>query len=206
MPFTADGKNTMLDALARGTSPALTAGYLGVLSADAGKSITGVASTGIFTSTAHGYSAGDRVVLSALTGGAGLVAGRSYVVIATNLAANTFSLASTAGGAIINSTSTVPWTTDLTAGTATRLVEISGGTPAYARLATAFAAPASGVTDDATSHAVNIPPGTTVSYVGYWSASTAGTLLVFAPVTPEVFAGQGTYTVTDAKLDINAAA
>lgn len=206
VPYTTTGKNTMIDAIARGTAPALSIADVGLLTAQSGKSITGVASTGIFTSAAHGYSAGDLVVPSALTGGAGLIAGRSYYVIATNLATNTFSVSQTAGGAIVNSTSTVPWTTDVSAGTSTKLVEVSGGSPAYARIATAFAVAGSGVNDDNTSHVINVPAATTVNYVGYWSALTGGTLLAFVSVTAEVFAAQGTYSVTDGKLDLNAVA
>lgn len=196
MPFTGEAKNIMLDAIARGTAPASSAAYVGLLSADAGKSVTGVGSTGVFTSAAHGYSNGDLVVLSAMTGGSGFVAGRLYRVIAVTT--NTFQLAATVGGTAITGG------TDLTAGTVTRLVELTGGS--YARVATAFAAAAAGQNDDSTSHSVNVPASTTVSYVGYYSAATSGTLHEVSAVTPEVFAGAGTYTVTDAKFDLLATA
>jgi hypothetical protein len=80
--------------------------------ADAGaaKAVTGVAATDIFTSAAHGYAAGDRVVFTALTGGAGLVTKQAYYVIAANLAANTFQVSATPGGAAVD------FTTDVTAG------------------------------------------------------------------------------------------
>lgn len=77
----------------------------------ASKAVTGVAATDIFTSTAHGYVAGDRVVFTALTGGAGLSTNRDYYVIAANLAANTFQVSATVGGA------SVDFTTDVSAGT-----------------------------------------------------------------------------------------
>jgi hypothetical protein len=73
--------------------------------------VTGVAATDIFTSAAHGYAAGDRVIFTALTGGAGLSTNRDYYVIAANLAANTFQVSATPGGA------SVDFTTDVTAGT-----------------------------------------------------------------------------------------
>jgi hypothetical protein len=81
--------------------------------ADVGASlaVTGVAATDIFTSTAHGYVAGDRVAFTALTGGAGLTTNREYYVIAANLAANTFQVSATPGGA------SVDFTTDVSAGT-----------------------------------------------------------------------------------------
>lgn len=72
--------------------------------------LTGVASTDIFTLTAHGFAIGDAVVIPTLFGGAGLTAGKRYYVIAANFAANTFQLALTAGGAAVN------YTTDVTAG------------------------------------------------------------------------------------------
>lgn len=65
----------------------------------------------IDTTTAHGYVAGDEVVFPTLTGGAGLTAGQVYYVIATSLAASTFRVSATPGGAGID------FTTDITAGT-----------------------------------------------------------------------------------------
>jgi hypothetical protein len=63
------------------------------------------------TTTAHNFVAGDRVVFTALTGGTGLTTNREYYVIATSLAAQTFRVSDTVGGAGIN------FTTDITAGT-----------------------------------------------------------------------------------------
>lgn len=65
----------------------------------------------IDTTAAHGFSAGDRVVFSSLTGGAGLNTNQAYYVIAANLAAQTFQVSTTAGGSAVN------FTTDITAGT-----------------------------------------------------------------------------------------
>lgn len=196
MPYTAAGKNIMLNALGRGTAPPSQITHIGALDADAGKAVTGVAATDIFTSAGHGYANGDVVVLAGMTGGTGLVAGRVYFVIGAT--ANTFQLATTVGGAAVD------FTTDLTAGTVTRLVEIAGGAPAYARKPIAFNVAADGNLDDSTNGAVlDIPAGATVDYTGYWSAVAAGTLLAIAAQTPEAFAAQGTYTVTDADLDLN---
>lgn len=83
--------------------------------------------------------------------------------------------------------------------------EVSGGSPAYARVAIAFNAASAGSMDDSTNGAVfNVPAGTTVTHVGFWSASTSGTWLAYDDVTSETFAAQGTYTITDADLDLNA--
>jgi hypothetical protein len=68
----------------------------------------------IDTTTAHGYAAGDRVVFSSLTGGAGLSTNQAYYVIAANLGAQTFQVSTTAGGSAVN------FTTDITAGTVAR--------------------------------------------------------------------------------------
>ena len=89
--------------------------------ADAGSPVTistAAAADDIFhTATAHGYSAGDRVVVTSLTGGAGAVTMQEYFVIAANLAAQTFQVSATAGGAAIN------LTTDVTAGTVQKNAE-----------------------------------------------------------------------------------
>lgn len=80
--------------------------------------------------------------------------------------------------------------------------EVAGG--AYARQAIAFNAAAAGAMDDSTNGAViPIPAGTTVTHIGFWSASSAGTFLGYVDVTDEAFANSGTYTVTDADLDLN---
>ncbi len=68
------------------------------------------------TAAAHGFSAGDAVVFTTLTGGAGLVTGHRYYVIAANLAATTFQVSLTAGGAAVN------FTTDITAGSVQEVV------------------------------------------------------------------------------------
>jgi hypothetical protein len=62
------------------------------------------------TTAAHGFVAGDRVVFTALTGGTGLTVNREYFVIAANLAAQTFQVSTTLGGAAVN------FSTDVTAG------------------------------------------------------------------------------------------
>jgi hypothetical protein len=205
--YTVAGKNTMLNALA-GTNPTapITHGAL----FDAATPITGVTGTAAddtFSKTSHGLANGDLVILTELTGGAGLFAGdvgnaneaaRPYFVVGA--LTNSFQLSETSGGSAVN------FTTDVTALTVTELVEISGGAPAYARKAIAFSAAAGGTMDDSTNGAVfDVPSGATVDYVGYYSAVTAGTLNAVDKVTSETFGAQGTYTLTDADLDLLAA-
>jgi hypothetical protein len=192
----------MLDAL-KGTNPTTPITHAGLL--DAGTAltaVTAVTSTDTFTKTAHGLANGTLVVLTAKTGGTGVIAGDAgnanglaepFFVV--NQTANTFQLSRTVGGAVADIG------TDITDVTVTPLVEISGGSPAYARKAIAFNAAVEGNLDDSTNGAVfDVPAGATVDYVSFHSASTAGTMLALDRVTSEAFAGQGTYTVTDADL------
>lgn len=195
MPPTGLGKNLMLDAL-RGAG-GIT--HVGLIEKQVGKAVTAVAATDTFTSNGHGYADGDLVVLSGLTGGAGLVAGRLYRV--RDSAANTFKLAMQPGGTAVDVTS------DLTAGTVSRLVELAGGAPAYARKAIAYNAAANGAIDDSTNGAVlDVPAGASVDYIGRYTAAAAGTCL-WATLVPREgpYGAQGTYTVTDDDLDLNAA-
>ena len=82
--------------------------------------------------------------------------------------------------------------------------ELSGGSPAYARKASTWNAASNGSMDNSNVPVFDVPAGATVSFVGFWSAITSGTFYGSANVTDEVFAGQGTYTLTDADLDLNA--
>jgi hypothetical protein len=81
--------------------------------------------------------------------------------------------------------------------------EITGGSPAYARKTIAWNAAATGNINLNGTAVFDIPPAATVSWVGFWNS--AGTAFYgSANVTDEVFAAQGTYTLTDADLDLNA--
>lgn len=203
MPYSTAGKNLMLNAL-KGTDPTTPITYVGLLTAQTPLTgVTAVASTGIFTKTSHGLSNGDLVILSSLTGGTGLRTAYPYYVI--GVSGSTFQLSETSGGAAH------AFTVDLSAGTVTKLAEVSGGTPAYARIAIAFNAASEGLLDDSTNGAiVNVPAAGVVDCIGFFSAVTSGTLLAInlsttlgGTLTEETFGGQGTYTVTDAKLDLN---
>lgn len=195
MPYTTLGKNLMLDALG-GTNPTIPITHTGLLTK--GANITGVtaATNGNFTKTAHGLSVGDLVVLSAMTGG-DIVAGHPYF-IKTTADANTFTLARTPAGTLVTLTPLI------SAATVNKLTEISGGSPAYARKSIAFSAAAEGTKDDSTNGASahDVPAAAVIDYVGFYSASTAGSLLAIDDVTQETFGAQGTYTVTDADIDL----
>lgn len=197
MPFTTLGKNALL----------ATHGVdrVGAFTAQATKAITGATATDIISAAAHGYAAGDLVIFEGLTGGSNIKAGDAgnaneladaYFVIATNLAAGTFSVSRTPGGAIED------LGTDITAGNVRRLVELTGGT--YARVVIAYAAAAAGQIDDTTNGAtINAPASATIDYLGYWNNASAE-LRAIDKVAQEVYsAAGGQYVVSDSKLHLN---
>lgn len=79
--------------------------------------------------------------------------------------------------------------------------EVTGGTPAYARKAITFAAASAGSKAASTQPVFDVPAGTTVAWVGFWDATPA--FVGSANVTDEVFAAQGTYTLTAATIDLS---
>ncbi len=84
--------------------------------------------------------------------------------------------------------------------------EVTGGSPAYARKAVAWNTAASGEATQNGDVALDIPAGTTVTYLSLWNS--AGTVRYLKKsVTSEAFGAQGTYTVkgTTSKLDLNVA-
>lgn len=82
--------------------------------------------------------------------------------------------------------------------------EISGGSPAYARKGITWNPAAGGAKDSSNQPVFDVPAGKTVAYIGFWSALSGGVFYGAADVVDEVFAAQGTYTLTDADLDLNA--
>ena len=82
--------------------------------------------------------------------------------------------------------------------------EISGGSPAYTRKAHTWNSASAGSMDDSNAPVFDVPAGKTVKYVGMWSLVTGGVFCGAAAVTNEAFAAQGTYTLTDMDVDLNA--
>lgn len=80
--------------------------------------------------------------------------------------------------------------------------EVSGGSPAYARKSVTWNAAASGSKTASNAPVFDVPASTTVTYVGFWSAATAGTFYGSGAVTSQNFASQGTYTVSSTTLSI----
>lgn len=77
--------------------------------------------------------------------------------------------------------------------------ELTGGAPAYARKSITWNAAAAGNLDSSNAPVFDVPAAT-ITHVGFWSAVTAGTNYGDADITDEVFAAQGTYTLTDADI------
>jgi hypothetical protein len=77
------------------------------------------------------------------------------------------------------------------------LNELTGGSPAYARKAVTWATATSATPSvkalAATFPTFDVPPGSTVAYIGFWTLGTGGTYGGCIDVTDEVYAGQGTY-------------
>jgi hypothetical protein len=79
-------------------------------------------------------------------------------------------------------------------------VELSGGSPVYARVGISFNTAAAGSIDSASQPTLNVPAGGTPSYVAFF----AGATLVATNTTGETaYGSQGTYQITDADLDLN---
>jgi hypothetical protein len=84
--------------------------------------------------------------------------------------------------------------------------EVTGGTPAYARKAMTWNSASTGSMTLSDTPLFDVPPTTTITHVGLWSAATAGTYYGYIAVTNEVFAAQGTYQITSGTFDLNATA
>jgi hypothetical protein len=69
---------------------------------------TATAATDLINKATHGLVAGDRIYLTALTGGAGLLLNTSYYVLAAGLTAGAFKVGLTAGGQPSTSRPTPP--------------------------------------------------------------------------------------------------
>lgn len=80
--------------------------------------------------------------------------------------------------------------------------EVSGGSPAYARKSITWDVAAAANLNSSNAPVFDVPAGVTITHVGYWSALTAGTFYGSGDITDEAFAAQGTYTLSDADVDI----
>ena len=74
--------------------------------------------------------------------------------------------------------------------------EVTGGSPAYARKALTWATAATHAKASSNAQVFDVPASTTITHLGYWSASSGGTFYGSRALdTDQTFATQGTYTV-----------
>ena len=83
--------------------------------------------------------------------------------------------------------------------------EVTGGT--YARVAAAWNSPSGGAVTNSGALAINLPASTTASYVGIWSAITAGVYYIGGALSPSVTTGAsaGVVSIAIGALSIAAA-
>jgi hypothetical protein len=88
----------------------------------------------------------------------------------------------------------------------TGAAEISGGSPAYARVGITWGSPGSGSVANITSALVsNVPASTTVAFFSTWSLVTAGVYQIGGALNTSVtFNSQGTFTVAVGGLTLTA--
>lgn len=80
--------------------------------------------------------------------------------------------------------------------------ELAGGDPAYARKALALDPADAGQRQDTAHPSFDVPGGSTVAFVGFWTAATGGTFLGAHDVPNESYAAQGFYTLAAANLSL----
>jgi len=84
--------------------------------------------------------------------------------------------------------------------------EISGGSPAYARKGMVWDPATDGAINSSNQPVFDIPPGTTIAHVGFWTALSGGVWKGSAPLVNESWINQGTYKLEDMDLDLNLSA
>jgi hypothetical protein len=83
-----------------------------------------------------------------------------------------------------------------TADSSTGANEVTGGSPAYARQAITWSAPSASAMNNTAQITFNVPTGTTIRFLGYWSASTGGTFYGNRALDAnQTYTSQGTYTL-----------
>lgn len=86
--------------------------------------------------------------------------------------------------------------TTTTAGGSTTGTEVTGGSPAYARIAPSWSTASASVITTSAALAFNVPTSTTVVGFEFFDAITAGNYLDGCVITSQTFASQGTYSIT----------
>lgn len=77
--------------------------------------------------------------------------------------------------------------------------EVTGGS--YTREAVTWAAAANGTAASSAQVVFDVPASTTITHIGYWSASTSGTFYGSRALdTPQTYATAGTYTIASGNI------
>jgi hypothetical protein len=77
--------------------------------------------------------------------------------------------------------------------------EVTGGS--YTRESAAWGSPSNGAVTNGSSIVFDVPGSTTITHIGYWSASTSGTFYGSRALdTSQTFATAGTYTISGGNL------
>lgn len=83
-----------------------------------------------------------------------------------------------------------------TAPGATAGTEVSGGSPAYARITPTWGAASGSAITTTAALVFNVPAATTVVGFEFYDAATVGNYLDGCTITSQTFASQGTYSIT----------
>jgi len=87
--------------------------------------------------------------------------------------------------------------------TSATALEISTSGNVYARQSVTFNAASGGKITGTTSIVFTVPTGSTVAAVSFWdSSATSGNCLAYTTVPNEVYASQGSYTITASTLSL----
>jgi hypothetical protein len=150
---------------------------------------TTTVSGAVLTLTAHGFAVGDEIIFTALGGNTGLTTNTLYFITSTNFAANTFSVATTEGGAAITITGAANMTfrhkqnnmTLMAVGTGSTLISDATLTALVAETGVRKTATASRftttITNDAIQYVTNFAAGEStgaLNEAGIFNAGTSG--------------------------------
>lgn len=82
--------------------------------------------------------------------------------------------------------------------------EVTGGSPAYARLGVTWGTASSGVAAMTGTITFNVPASTTITHVGLWNQAVGGTFYGSAQLSAsETYGGQGTYNLTALTITVS---
>lgn len=150
--------------------------------------ITGIAATDIITHYGHNFVAGDTVVFTSLTGGAGLSINTTYYIVATVVAGVSYKVSATSGGTAID------FSSNITAGVATQYFSVYSSTVADRFLDWSYSDFSMDI--DSTNNTIDFKEGSTEYEATLTSGSYTLSTLAAEIKTAMDAVGDRTYTVT----------